>query len=513
MEENLLMLEIGSHSIRKMKQEMTVLSKDDRETIQKEIESVYQEKMIVLRTLSNQDKETVQKMTDEMIQLKSDMKTNEWVLKHQLERDFLNQLQEEKEKAREKMEESLHNMREQFQRLKEEKIKIEEEKKYRERNMENELAIHLRSQQEKFNEKIEGLMARIDELKEESLEKEKKYVSLREKNRDEACDILKRTIEEKNVIIEEIKKTSSSKKLGEIGEQIFEDLANTTFGDFDDFRIEKTTGKAHSADFHLHFKNMVILVDAKKYSAKINSKTNNISKIKSELKLYPYIRIAWVVSLDTDIINLNTIHHSNNIHFTPVIEDDVCIIYVNSLMMSDDPSKILKTVWYISTLLYEHLMNNNEKTDELELIKYKKNEVRIRGIVEFIQNILREHTITLDKCKEHIATAKQKLKEVVGQEMKHMLLDDTDTVREWWENTIEPCPDGKLQSLVLYRQFVSEKKEEDMEKRMTHDKFKTILTTNNWIEKENLKQKNKKSQLEIVHYRLKIPNLQVIVPS
>ena len=616
-DENLLMIEIGSHSIKKIKNEMSNLTKDDREKIKGEIEDLYKDKINNLRTLYTYDEEKIKELQEQIINIKSELKTSELIMKtnyekesnkkieemkerlqiekeilqkeiHNREREMDDKIQEEKGKIRAKMEEiqeeekiklrneyekkmeeymqirvrnltehmeflnqqlrqqleniqlqqqsekvifdqkikekeieyelkckedlkknqivfeSIDELKKQIQQLKELNIKMEEEKKYSNVNMENIINAKISVENQKKYEKIEELNKEKEKLKEEILEKEKQFLLLREKNTEDVCDMLKRTIQEKNVIIEEIKNLSCSKKIGDIGENIFEELANETFGDFDNFKIEKTAGKSHSADFHLHFKNMIILVDSKKYSGKINSKTTNINKIKSELKLYPYIKIAWVVSLDTDIINIQNVKNPHNMNFTPVIEDDVCVIYVNSLMMNEEPSRVLKTVWYISTVLYDNLMNINDKTELLELTTYKKNEIRVKELVEFIQNILREHVIALDKCKEHIATAKQKLKEIINEELKNIVMDDTAIIKEWLEKNIEYYEGSqKIQSLALYKYFIMSKKEEGLEKRITHDKFKIVITTNDLIKRENIIQKTAKSQLEIVNYRMK----------
>jgi hypothetical protein len=522
-EENVLMLELGSHAIQKMKQE---LNQEDREKIKEELENMYKEKVNEWRILYNHEKERITEIEEKNIIMRSEVKMNEVIWKTHFEKEYYEKIRElekgndnciqaEKEKIRREIEEktekekeimyhSIEDLKEQLQNTRETNIKLEEEKKYNEMNMENAIQTKVFVENKKYDEKIEYLQKMIEQLKEESLQKEKSILSLKEKNAEEVCEMLKQTIEEKNMIIEQINNRSCAKKIGDIGEDIFEEYANNAFDDLDYFKIIKTADKVHAGDFHLHFNNMVIMVDSKKYTSNVNSKSQNVNKIKSDLKLYPYIKIAWIISLDTDIVNIQNVKYPEQMNFVPIFEEGICVIYVNSLVMQNDPIKTLKTIWYISTILYETVLNNNANTESIELSKYKQNEIRVKGLVEFILGTLREHTTMLDKCKEHISMIKQKLKELMNEEVKNIIVDDKKMVIDFLKKNIEHCVGSKISSLALLKQFWSSGKEEEpnIEKRINHDKFKTLLSSIDIFEAENVIQKTPKSQMEINNYRL-----------
>jgi hypothetical protein len=591
-EENQLMLEIGSQSIKKMKDLKTVTNGTDNESIKRQIETYYHDKMNEIRILHDRDRELLKKLEEKNIEIRSELKTNELTIKYNYEREYHEKIDAEKEKLRKciddrieeektkirneyeknmeremlvKIKNSTENMdflneqlryqlenmqqqyqsekithdqktreqekdyelkikiesdktqsmnanieelREQMQRLKELNIKYEEEKKNMQIYVENQVHNKLTAELQQYQEKIDKLILTIDELKQdkerlfkESFEKEKSIMVLKEKSREEVCEMLKQTIEQKDAIIETIKNASlSAKKIGDIGEDIFEDIANETFGDFDYFRLEKTAGKGHSGDFQLHFDKMIILVDAKKYSNKINSKATAISKIKSDLKMYPYIKIAWVVSTDTDIVNFQNAKSATNMNFTPIIEDDVCVIYINSLAMNENPAKLLKTVWYISKIICETIMNN-DKIEQLELTRYKQNEKRVKTLIERAQNVLKEHINALDKCKEHIAAVKQLLKEIINDEVKNLVTDDMTMVTEWLKNNIEKCDGKRIDSSQIHKELVASLQSEDehIGKRLTHDKIKTLLTTISFFNSDSVMQKGK-TKFEFVDY-------------
>lgn len=63
----------------------------------------------------------------------------------------------------------------------------------------------------------------------------------------------------------------SSISIGDDGEQIFENLADT-FKDFVGYKIENKAKQGHKGDFHLFFKDFNILVDSKNYSGSVQKK-------------------------------------------------------------------------------------------------------------------------------------------------------------------------------------------------------------------------------------------------
>ena len=227
------------------------------------------------------------------------------------------------------------------------------------------------TQIEQLNKKFENSVSHLEIYKQGNLNslheeinkvKEKYDLLLEEKDRQNQ---LNREVFDKaeKLINKSINKSSIS--IGDNGEQIFENLADT-FKDFDNYRIENKAKQGHKGDFHLFFKDFNILVDSKNYTGSVQKK--EIIKIESDLLVNDNMHFAWLVSLNSNICEYN------KFVITPKwINTDVgikCILFINNVLEHKDPRSILRQAWMICNDFYRLTKKTIKEDGELE--KYKE---------------------------------------------------------------------------------------------------------------------------------------------
>jgi len=118
---------------------------------------------------------------------------------------------------------------------------------------------------------------------------------LREK--DKQIDTHKEMFERSISKVDNLTQKRDVASIGKIGEGQFKSLAINVFRDFDGFQLKEVCSIGGLGDFHLHFKEMTILVDSKLYTNKVNSTSRD--KIRRDLLNNEHIAFAWLVSMDT----------------------------------------------------------------------------------------------------------------------------------------------------------------------------------------------------------------------
>jgi hypothetical protein len=147
-----------------------------------------------------------------------------------------------------------------------------------------------------------------------------------------------------------INKTNSktSIAIGDDGEQIFENLADT-FKDFAGYKIENKAKQGHKGDFHLFFEEFNVLVDSKNYSGSVQKK--EIKKIEADLMVNDNMHYAWMVSLNSNICEYNRFP----IMTKWITTDDSklkCTLMINNLLDNKEPRNMLRQAWQICNEIY-----------------------------------------------------------------------------------------------------------------------------------------------------------------
>jgi hypothetical protein len=364
------------------------------------------------------------------------------------------------------------------------------------------------AQIEQLNKKLENAMVQIKtyekdvsaSLQEEVNKVKVKYdLLLEEKDRQnqlnrEAFDKAMKLLDKTN------NKTSIS--LGDSGEQIFENLADT-FKDFPDFKIENKAKQSHKGDFHLFFKDFNILVDSKNYTSSISKK--EIQKIESDLNTNYNMDFAWLVSLNTNICEYN------KYPITPkwITTNDgkvKCILMINNLLDNKDPRNILRQAFQMCEDFYKLTRKVDKEDCELEKIReniliYKK---QINNLQERAYDLRRSMNTSLNILKNMDGDLLEMLSNM-SDEIVNEKFSTLEKIKEWWNTNVEYTDnnDDKIISTELWNKFKKENKEYVGENNLNIENFKDTIT-GNIVKSSNYIEKTKKGAIEFIGFKWKV---------
>jgi hypothetical protein len=304
-----------------------------------------------------------------------------------------------------------------------------------------------------------------------------------------------------------INKTSnkSSISIGDDGEQIFENLADT-FKDFDVFKIENKAKQGHKGDFHLFFKDFNILVDSKNYSGSVQKK--EIVKIESDLCINDNMNFAWMVSLNSNISDYNRFPI-----MTKWITTDVgvkCILFINNLLDHKDPRNILRQAWLMCEDFYK-LTKSIDKED-VELEEYREKNLLYKKQIEKLQeraSEIRRSINTSFNILKHMDNDILEMLSNISDKIVNENFVSNNKIKEWWDDNIEYSDDEyKMTSTEIWNKFKRDNKEYVGENKITIESFKSMLTC--IVSSSNYIDKGKKSAIEVVGFKWKLIELKTI---
>ena len=444
-----------------------------------------------------QYQENLKIINAELMQIKIDMSK-------ELEKEVAKRL-EHKENIIEKQLDELRQYQEHVTELEKAVIKLEDLRIYSEKDNNNKLELEIQKilmqKENQCNLIIDKYKIMVDELKDkinknemscklnenehhkELIEKYRilqeelltartehnEYTVTIEKERNEK---LNNVIQKNELLLQESKNTIDELKKeknmcntvkGDIGEKYLFKLLMDTFSDFENFNIEDKSKVSHSADLLVEFKNFSILIDSKNYSNGIQKK--EIKKLTDDINSNKHIKIAWLDSLHTPIIGFSKY---------PVmydIKDNVCYCYINSLSKNENPKHFLRTIWYACSFIFEKILNVD--TGEILLEKYKKNENRIKNIVDKMLKKSKERYATLKQLTENFDETDKDLKEILSDEIISVYESHSEIVKQWWNNNIKFQENSKLKTKNIYDTFISN--ENNKNSGITIELFKYIV--------------------------------------
>jgi hypothetical protein len=491
----------------------------------------YHEKQVTLHTESKDIE--IRKLTDELTRIKINIGkqiNDEIVLnRKQTENEVISRL-ENKEIIIEKQKDELKLCQERVNSLEKTIIKLEDLCSFNEedhkKQMELEINKLLTKREWEFNSCLEKYKKIIEDLKEKNTKQELQYkidesqriINLTEQNKQIHNDFLKAktdfnnycisiekekkeelaTILQKNELllqesirtIEELKKEKnmSNTVRGSVGENYILELMKDTFYGFENFEIVNTSKISHSGDFIMNFKNFSILIDSKNYTNGVGKK--EVKKLTDDINSNKHIKIAWMVSLNTPI---------NGYSANPVmydIKDNVCYCYINSLNKNENPHNFLKTIWFCCYFIFERILNVN--TDEDLLDKYKKNETRIKNIVEKMLKKSKERFSTLCQLKDNFDETERDLKELLNDEIISIYDQHSKHVKNWWDTNIKTQENHKLKSKQIFHRFMCD--DENKNTGISLDAFKCI--TKGFISDDNIVTTGKTDKGEYIYLNI-----------
>lgn len=344
---------------------------------------------------------------------------------------------------------------------------------------------------EQLNKKLENAISQIKSYEQSNNSslyqeinkvKEKYELMYREKEK----QVERMTDVYEKMLVQQSSKSTSHK--GSEGEKQFEDYANT-FIDFKGFKIIDKHTQGGEGDFHVHFEEFDILVDAKNYKKKVP--IDQREKIKKDLLKNQHIHFGWLVSLNTPIDKFDR---------APImyewINTSQCLVYINNLTSFEDPSKILRIVWFTCKEL--HKMTQDVNFDEEELVKLKEQRFIFMDKIKGLRKNVREINTSMNATKNLIQLFDNQLKEILDTETSHIVESNFTLFDEWWKDNVQITNDDTIViSTELWFKFRQDNKDVIKEFEITNEKFKQYIKSKVPLSSITIKNKNNNSAFDI----------------
>jgi hypothetical protein len=293
-------------------------------------------------------------------------------------------------------------------------------------------------------------------------------------------------IYEKLLIQTQGQKSNSHK--GSDGEKQFYDYAET-FIDFKGFEIIDKHTQGGEGDFHMHFEEFGVLVDAKNYKNKIP--VDQRDKIKKDLIKNEHLNFAWLVSLNSTIDKFDK---------SPIMYEWInttqCVVYINNLASFEDPKKILRIVWFTCKELYKFVEDVNY--DETELNELKNINFKLMDKIKNVRKTIREINKSMNATKNLIQVMDDELRIILENETNEIVTSNFSLFDSWWDENIETTKDESfLISTDLWLKFKQDNKHVMKDFEISTDKFKQYIKSKVSLSSINLKSKHTNCAFEI----------------
>ena len=289
------------------------------------------------------------------------------------------------------------------------------------------------------------------------------------KEKDKQIDTHKEMFERSITKVDALTQKRDVASIGKIGEGQFKSLATNIFRDFDGFQLKEVCSIGGLGDFHLHFKEMTILVDSKLYTNKVNSTSRD--KIKRDLLNNDHIAFAWLVSMDTFIDRFDKAPF-----MFEWVNPQKCICYINNLRGQEEPGELLRAVWYCCKALQQMMTTGASEKGELSVLKER--EMKMRDILEKLVKSNRERDTLLTQFRQNFDKSDEYIRDMLNAETDVVVNQYYRVVVEWWNKSIEDVSSSSqvqipIKSTLLWTQFKRDMGEElgDIDATM----FKDIL--------------------------------------
>ena len=364
------------------------------------------------------------------------------------------------------------------------KVKMEEQIK----NMYEGVIEKMRNQIETMSVQIKSYGLQNKDLIKAEVDKARERYDLVLNEKDKQINRLSETYEK--LIIQSHKSTSHK---GSDGEKTFSDYAET-FIDFKGFEIIDKHTQGGQGDFHLHFEDFDVLVDAKNYKKKVP--IDQREKIKNDLQKNEHLHFAWLVSLNTSIDKFDK---------SPIMYDWIntkqCIVYINNLSSFEDPKKILRIVWFTCKELYD--MTKDVNFDEEELTKLKNDRFKMMDKIRVFRKNIREINTSMNATRNLIQVMDDELKTMLDNETNEIVSSNFSLFDNWWnENIIVTNDDSIVVSTDLWFRFKQENKDIIKDFEITPDKFRQFVKSKVSMSSITIKNKNVNSAFDIKGIKL-----------
>lgn len=213
-----------------------------------------------------------------------------------------------------------------------------------------------------------------------------------------------------------LKTSTGSKKKGEQGETIFQDIVQKAFGSVsrgEYFAIEDVGKEGHQGDLRMVWKGHKILIEVKNYERSVDDK--EVKKFLRDMEEGREISLGILVSLNSGIVGHSK---TGNTDIVELRDGRICI-YMSHFLVNPDPVHFLQSFKpFIETFLglREKQMEHGEEVSAAEL-QVERFEIQRTIILKLLQN----HQESTRKFKNTLMNAKKKQEQIwleLGVEMR-----------------------------------------------------------------------------------------------
>ena len=390
------------------------------------------------------------------------------------QKEIYNKIKEESKEDVQKLELDILIERETAKRLEEKMSKIYESQ-----------IIQMKKQMDTMRDQLINYESQNVDVINAAVEKSKEKYDMLLDQKDKQVSKLSE-IYEKLLIQTQGQKSNSHK--GSDGEKQFYDYAET-FIDFKGFEIIDKHTQGGEGDFHMHFEEFGVLVDAKNYKNKIP--VDQRDKIKKDLIKNEHLNFAWLVSLNSTIDKFDK---------SPIMYEWInttqCVVYINNLASFEDPKKILRIVWFTCKELYKFVEDVNY--DETELNELKNMNFKLMDKIKNVRKTIREINKSMNATKNLIQVMDDELRIILENETNEIVTSNFSLFDTWWDENIETTKDETfLVSTDLWLKFKQDNKHIMKDFEISSDKFKQYIKSKVSLASINLKSKNANCAFEI----------------
>ena len=392
-----------------------------------------------------------------------------------------------------KYQERIEILQEKLKEAEFENIKKTELINHTNREIENEIVVRTQKKEldfiQEINKNKENENEKILILQEELTQMKLQMNNILMENERDKNTLLQESIKEMTSIMQEVKKsTNKTNDRGKDGEAYFYELATNTFSEYDNFSIIDKSKTPHSGDFHLNFSKFTIMIDTKCF-IDTDVPIKDRKKLKHDMTQNSHIKIAWMVSMHKTILKFS------KYPFMVDIENGICYVYINSLMETENPANLLKMAWHTSNIVYD-LLNHDD--DSLLLGKYKKNDIRIRAIIDKMMRKSRERYATLKQLKDNFDDTERDIKDLLNDEILNIRTSHEEVIDKWWKKTIIRVEGTKIKTNVIYNCFCE--CEFNKQQGIDIDIFKQIIKS--MLNENDIVVGKTKTQHTIINYKM-----------
>jgi ElaB/YqjD/DUF883 family membrane-anchored ribosome-binding protein len=363
-------------------------------------------------------------------------------------------------------------------------------------------------QMKKQNEKLELIVQELREKIKTYEYENADFVKTEVDKVREKCDALLQEKEKRLVRMtenyEEFLKQSnkSSKHLGDEGEDNFY-LLTETFRDFLGYKLEKKSHQGHKGDFHLFFNEFNVLVDLKNYTGTVQKK--EVEKIEHDLSINDTMDFAWLISYESNVSEWNRfpIMYKWILNDVGVVK---CIVIVNNLNASGNPTDVLRNLWSITYELHKIINKTKDEADDYDIKELKEREYNVLQKIKTAQ----KRMVEMKRCATSISQTTKDIENdildaisILSNEIVKNVFDKNSKIQSWWNEKIEftESSDNKLTSTEIWLKLKKDNKEYVDENNMTIEDLKNYIK--NYIDFDNYIEKSKKGAIELVGFVFK----------